>query len=95
MSATELPPITELIPHRGELLLLEGLLEHDAESTTVRVVVGAGGWLQRSDGSAPAWLALEYMAQCAAAHEGMLARSEGRPPPLGFLISASALELCC
>lgn len=95
MNPTELPPVSELIPHRGEVLLLEQLLEHDPESTTVRVAVGAVGWLRRSDGSAPSWLALEYMAQCAAAHEGMLARTEGRPPPLGFLISARGLRLHC
>lgn len=93
MSSTELPPVSELIPHRGEVLLLERVLEHDPECTTVRVAVGASGWLRRSDGSAPSWLAVEYMAQCAAAHEGMLARMEGRPPPLGFLISARGLRL--
>ena len=95
MSPSELPPVSELIPHRGKVLLLERLLAHDAESTTVRVAVGASGWLRRGDGSAPSWLAVEYMAQCAAAHEGMLARSEGRPPPLGFLISARGLHLHC
>jgi predicted hotdog family 3-hydroxylacyl-ACP dehydratase len=92
MSAIEPPPVCELIPHRAELLLLERVIDHDGDSTTVRVVVGAGGWLQRSDGSTPSWLALEYMAQCAAAHEGLLARAEGRTLPLGFLASAQGIR---
>jgi predicted hotdog family 3-hydroxylacyl-ACP dehydratase len=88
MNAAELPPISELVPHSGEIVLLERVLEHDGESTVTRVVVGSRALLRREDGSVPSWLALEYMAQCAAAHEGILARAEGRPPVPGFLVRA-------
>ena len=93
MDATELPSLARLMPHRGGMLLLERVLEHDGDSTLARVVVGGQSWLQREDGSVPSWLALEYMAQCVAAHEGLRARAEGRPPPLGFLVAAHGLRL--
>jgi len=93
MATPEPPPVEELIPHRSPLLLVERVLEHDAESTAVRPALPAGGWLHRADGSCPAWLALEFMAQCAAAHEGLLARAEGRPLPRGFLTTAQGLRL--
>ncbi len=92
-AAADFPPVTQVVPHRGAMLLLERVLAHDGDHTVARVLVGRGGWLQRDDSSGPAWLALEYMAQCAAAHEGLLARAEGRPLPRGFLITARTLCL--
>ncbi len=95
MTTTPMPPVTDLMPHRGRALLLERVLEHDGTSTTARVVVGSSEWLRRVDGSVPAWLAIEYMAQCLAAHEGLLALAEGRPLPRGSLIKAAGVRLGC
>ena len=93
MSETDWPALQELIPHRGEALLLERVLRHDGESSEARVVVGSHRWLRREDGSVAMWLSVEYMAQCAAMHEGILARSEGRPMPEGFLVAARKLAM--
>lgn len=93
MKETELPDVLEVLPHRSPVLLLERLLAHAADVTTARVRVGDAAWLRGPGGSAPAWLALEYMAQCIAAHEGLLAREEGRPLPRGFLVGARGLRL--
>lgn len=93
MKPPELPPVLEVLPHRSPVLLLERLVEHDSRATTARVTVGEAAWLRRADGSVPSWLALEYMAQCVAAHEGLLARDEGRPLPRGFLVGAHGLLL--
>ena len=89
------PTVAELIPHSNEAVLIDGVLTHDAPSqhTTVRVAVGAENSLRRADGSVPAWIVMEYMAQAIAAHEGLLAWADGRELPVGFLISASKLEL--
>lgn len=89
----DLPPVSELLPHRGAVVLLERVVEHDRESTTARVEVGPNGWLSRQDGSTPAWLAIEYMAQCASAHEGLLARAEGRALPEGVLVRVFGLRI--
>ncbi len=92
MTGTELPAVSELLWQRGDMILLERLLGHDGESTTARVATGSQHWLRRAGGPLPAWLALEYMAQCVSAHEGMLARAEGRSPPRGLLVAVSGLR---
>jgi predicted hotdog family 3-hydroxylacyl-ACP dehydratase len=93
MSVREWPSVSALIPHAGDAILIDRVLAHDGETTSVRVIVGAKNSLRRKDGPVPAWLAVEYMAQAIAAHEGLLAWTEGRALPLGFLISATSLEL--
>jgi len=42
MSEIELPAIEELIPHRGESILLDRVIAHDRESTTAREHDGQG-----------------------------------------------------
>jgi predicted hotdog family 3-hydroxylacyl-ACP dehydratase len=93
MSNVEALSIAELIPHAGESILLDRVITHNAESTTARVIVGNKRWLTQRDGSVAPWLAIEYMAQCVAAHESMLARADGRILPLGFLVRVVRLRL--
>jgi predicted hotdog family 3-hydroxylacyl-ACP dehydratase len=93
MSNVEAPPIDELIPHAGESILLDRVVSHSPERTTARVIVGNKRWLTQPDGSVAPWLAVEYMAQCVAAHESMLARADGRILPLGFLVRVMRLRL--
>jgi predicted hotdog family 3-hydroxylacyl-ACP dehydratase len=93
MSATELPPIESLVPHRGESLLLDCVLEHDDESTVARVVVGSRKCLEKADGTVAPWVALEYMSQCVAARESLLAADDSGPPTPGYLTSAVGVRL--
>lgn len=93
MDATESLDIASLIPHGDESLLLDGVVDHDCKSTTTCVVVGSQPWLTRSDGSVAPWLGIEYMAQSIAVHEGIIARSEGRKIPLGFLVLVTSFKL--
>lgn len=85
--------LTTLIPHRGESVLIDRVLDHDGKSTTTRVVVGSQPWLVRREGGIAPWLVVEYMAQSVATHEGLLEQVEGRPPPIGFLVSVVRLKL--
>lgn len=87
------PAIEELMPHRGTVVLLDEILRHDSESTDVRISISKQRWQKRADGSVAGSLAIEYMAQCVAAHEGLLALDEGRPPPTGFLVGVTGLRL--
>ncbi len=93
MSTVELPPIEGLIPHRGESLLLDCVLEHDDESTSVRVVVGAHKCLEKADGTIAPWAALEYMSQCIAAHESLVATDDGGSRIPGYLTAAVGVRL--
>ena len=93
MRAAELQPIEGLVPHRGESLLLDCVLEHDDESTVVRVVVGSRKCLEKADGTIAPWVALEYMSQCIAAHESLLAADGSGSPTPGYLTAAVGVRL--
>jgi predicted hotdog family 3-hydroxylacyl-ACP dehydratase len=66
--------------------LLARILSHDAGSTCCAVDPSASALLRAPDGSLPAWVALEHMAQCIAAHGGLLARARGKPPRVGVFV---------
>jgi len=93
MSAPSWPPVSELVPHAGDAILIDRIVSHSPAETRVEVVVGSRPALRAADGSVPAWLAVEFMAQGIAAHEGLLEWSEGRPIPVGFLISVNGADL--
>lgn len=81
------------MPHRGPILLLDRVISHDSKHTDAYVCIESQSWLKCDDGSVAGWLAIEYMAQCVAAHESLLALDEGRPPPTGFLVAATGIRL--
>ncbi len=93
MNVNDLPPVSELLPHQGKVLLLDRVLEHSAESTTARVSIERQTWLKREDGSVASWVAIEYMAQCIAAHEGIRAHLSGCPPVPGSLAAVVGIRL--
>jgi predicted hotdog family 3-hydroxylacyl-ACP dehydratase len=87
-----LPPIAELLPHRGPALLLDELIAQAPERVTCRVTVRADAAYAR-DGRLPAVLALEYMAQTIGAWVGLRARARGEPVRIGFLLGTRELRL--
>ena len=87
-TAENIPPITEVVPHRGRALLLDRIETHEAGTTCCVVEIDASTWLRRADGTVPAWIGIECMAQCIAAHEGCIARDAGRQLGPGFLVRA-------
>jgi predicted hotdog family 3-hydroxylacyl-ACP dehydratase len=93
MDGLESLDVSSLIPHGEESILLDRIVEHDESGTTTSLVVGKNSWLLREDESFAPWLAVEYFAQSIAAHEGLIALSDGRIPTIGFLVSVVGLEL--
>jgi len=87
------PDLAGLLPHAGRMLLLDAVVRHDDAGTCCEAHPTADGWLADERGGAPAWLALEYMAQCVAAHESLCARAAGHSPGGGMLVGADGLEL--
>jgi predicted hotdog family 3-hydroxylacyl-ACP dehydratase len=85
-------PVAELIPHSGPMCLLDRVVEHSPETTICAVDPGASSVLARPDGSVPAWVALEYMAQCVAVHGGLAARARGEDPRPGLLLGSRRLR---
>jgi len=77
--------VAKLLPHDGQMVLLDKVLEYDQESLVAEVVVRNDGLF--GDGkTVPAWLGIEYMAQTVAAHGGMMCHLAGKPIQLGFLL---------
>jgi predicted hotdog family 3-hydroxylacyl-ACP dehydratase len=79
-------PIAEVVPHGGDMSLLDRMIELDAERIVCTAVIRAGGLFNHPDGSFPAWAGVELMAQSVAAWAGAHALNEQRPVRLGFLL---------
>ncbi len=83
--------IGELVPHGGNMILLERVVEFEPEQMVAEVIVRAGD-LFGDRHSVPAWLGIEYMAQTVAALGGMKRRLAGKPINLGFLLGTRRYE---
>jgi predicted hotdog family 3-hydroxylacyl-ACP dehydratase len=81
-----LPPIEELLPHRGTMLLLDRVLAFSAQDITAECTPKREGWYADARGNMPAWIGIELMAQAIAAHVGLIKRSEGKPVSPGVLL---------
>src|SRR5438552_53932 len=86
------PPLAELLPHSPPMILLDTVVDRDERSIACAVRVRPDMPFAR-DGHVPALLAIEYMAQAVAAYAGLLARDEGRPIRIGYLLGTRELTL--
>ena len=77
-------PIQEFVPHRPPLLLLDAIEDVSESSCRTRLRVDPGAWYADAEGTMPAWLGLELMAQTAAAHSGWKHRNS--PSPKGGVL---------
>jgi predicted hotdog family 3-hydroxylacyl-ACP dehydratase len=85
-------PLAELIPHAGDMILIDQVLSFDEEQIHTRATVKPGGLFNRPDGSLPAWVGIELMAQSVAAYAGCHARRKGEQVALGFLLGTRKFE---
>lgn len=86
MSGTELPDVAELVPHADGMVVLTRVARHDGDETVCDARIGQGDLLATPSGEVPVWMGLEYMAQCIAAHAGLVGRAGDEPPRVGFLL---------
>ncbi len=87
------PAIQDVIPHRGRMIFLTGIVDHTKDSTTCVVEVGEDALFREPGGLIPAWVGLEYMAQCVAVHGGLRARATGQPVKVGFFVGSRRIEV--
>ncbi|MCO8310435.1 hotdog family protein [Pseudomonas mandelii] len=85
-------PLAELLPHAGDMILIEQILSFDEDQIHTRLIVKPGGLFNRPDGSLPAWVGIELMAQSVAAYAGCHARQKGNAVELGFLLGTRKFE---
>ncbi|HTV85574.1 MAG TPA: hotdog family protein [Dyella sp.] len=79
-------PIAEVLPHAGEMILLDRIEHVEAERIVCTRTVRPGALFVDADGSLPAWVGVELMAQGIAAWAGCCARAQQQAVQLGFLL---------
>jgi predicted hotdog family 3-hydroxylacyl-ACP dehydratase len=84
-----------LIPHTGPMRLLARVLSHDGAETVCAARPAESPFFADADGALPSWVAIEVMAQCAAAHGGLLGRAHGEPPRPGLFVGSRRLVFRC
>ena len=85
-------PIADVVPHNGDMSLLERMIELDAERIVCTAVIREAGLFSEADGSFPAWAGVELMAQSIAAWSGAHALNEQKRVRLGFLLGTRHYE---
>lgn len=80
--------LSDVLPQKPPMVLLDGIVAHQADSTTCAVRIDPASFFATADGSIPNWVALEFMAQAAAAHSGICERDKGNGIRLGFLLGS-------
>lgn len=85
-------PLAELLPHAGDMILIEQILAFDEEQIHTRLIVRPDGLFSRADGGLPAWVGIELMAQSVAAYAGCHARQRGDAVALGFLLGTRKFQ---
>ncbi|WP_175948539.1 hotdog family protein [Burkholderia pyrrocinia] len=92
LPAGQFPPIEEIIPHRGTMLLLDAVVACAEETLTAHARVRHDAWYADAQGAMPTWIGIELMAQAIAAHVGLLAMREGNTPRPGVLLGSRRYE---
>ena len=79
-------PVSKFVLHREPMLLLDELVDLGPEFAICAWKVRAGNKFMVPGRGVPAYLGIEYMAQCIAIHDGARERVDGFPPPIGLLL---------
>ncbi|SOE55255.1 Predicted 3-hydroxylacyl-ACP dehydratase, HotDog domain [Burkholderia sp. YR290] len=86
------PSIDTILPHRGTMLLVDGVSACGDEALTAYATVRGDAWYADENGAMPAWIGIELMAQGVAAHIALLAmRAGGRARP-GVLLGTRSYK---
>ena len=91
----DFPPIAELLPQAGAARLLDRVLEHGDAGTRCSVAPAGGAPFRDARGALPVWVAIEYMAQCAAADGSLRQRARGAPPEPALLVGSRRIAFHC
>jgi predicted hotdog family 3-hydroxylacyl-ACP dehydratase len=93
VSAVSFPPVADLVPHSGGMLLLDHVIAHEATHTVCATSADRSALFAIPDGRVPSWVGVEYMAQCAAVHGKLSERDRGDAPRPGLLLGSRRLEI--
>ncbi|MET1081217.1 MAG: hotdog family protein [Pseudomonas sp.] len=85
-------PIAELLPHAGDMILIDRVVDFGPEHVHTQLRVRPDGLFSLPDGSLPAWVGVELMAQSVAAYAGCQSRLLSEPVQLGFLLGTRSFQ---
>lgn len=77
--------VADLVPHAGQMMLIDKVISYDQQSLTAETTVRADGLFDNGL-KVPAWIGVEYMAQTIAAFNGTKKKLCGQPISVGFLL---------
>tara|TARA_R110002110_G_C13412449_1_gene713734 strand:+ start:1235 stop:1714 length:480 start_codon:yes stop_codon:yes gene_type:complete len=82
----DMAPVEDLVRHRGQMLLIDRLVETSPSHAIGEVAITSESTFFRTGRGVPAYVGLEYMAQTVAAFDGARRLQSGEPPAIGFLL---------
>jgi predicted hotdog family 3-hydroxylacyl-ACP dehydratase len=86
------PAVTELLPHAGPAVLIDQVLADSPDVIRCAAHITARHPFFVPGEGVPAWVGIELMAQAIAAHAGLAARREQKPPNAGMLLGTRKFE---
>ncbi len=89
---TNVPPVADLVPQSGPMCLLTRVREAGPDWIACDVEAGGSRALADADGRLGIHVAIEWLAQAAAAHGGLTLRDRGEPARVGFLLGTRRLS---
>jgi predicted hotdog family 3-hydroxylacyl-ACP dehydratase len=80
--------IGEVLPHEGCMLLLDAMIDADAERVVCKVTIRRDSMFCDGVNGVPSWVGLEYMAQTASTYSGIDEARVGKKPTIGLLLGS-------
>ena len=87
-----MPSPSSVLPHQGTMLWLSKVIEQDETSTVCEARVEDLGFFRDPTGGSGAWIALEWMAQSVAAHDGVRRYVAGQGIRPGMLLGSKTIR---
>lgn len=87
------PPIEELAPHRGSMLLIDRVIHFDEYSIQCETIIRSQNIFFAPGAGAPSYVGLELMAQTISAYDGMRLHSLGQEPKIGLLLGCRSYSV--
>lgn len=90
---TPITDVAALLPHSGQMVLLEQILDYNDNELIARTHLHPSCPLIQADGTIPAWMGMELLAQSVGALNGIQAQQAGEKVNIGFLLGTRKLSL--
>ncbi len=81
--------VEDLLPHTGRIILITDVVEWGDDWLIATVDHSQPSLFKREDGTIPAWVGIEYMAQTIGALIGIRDKQNNQPVRIGFLMGTN------